>query len=793
MAHIGIRHLIAFLLVAALAACGGKEAQQAKHLERGKQLYAEGAYDKASVELRNVLQINPNNGEAYYYFGLIEEHRQNVQGAFASFLKAAELVPANTEAQTKLARMYLFMGDAQNADSAAAKVLAVHPDDGGALVVKAAVMANKGETKAATELAEQLIARDPRRSDAVALLAGLHQRAGDADKAREVLVRGVTANPNDESIRVALITQLAQTKRFDDIEAQYIELIRIAPANAGYRSGLAQLYVAQGKSAQAEKLLRDAVAADPKDESKQLALAALLTSLKRAEDAQQVLRGALDAQPGAHQVRLALAALQVRAGQADRAVPEYERLIKDDANGAAGATARADLAQLRLQQGRGEEARTLVQDLLKINPRDNRGLMLRSQLQLSGGDAPAAIADLRSVLKDQPNSLDVLARLARAHIANKEPKLAVEVAGSAVDRFPQSVDARLLLAEARAGAGDRAGALEALDTILKAEGRHYKAAITKAGLQMSAREFPAALKTLQAARDAYPREARIPYLMGVAYAAQKDGRQAEASYEAALALAPGTIDPLTGLVGLHLAQRAPEKAVARVQRAAQERPKDVAVHALLGSVLAQAGDDAAAEAAYRGAIAIDPKAAGAWLELSNFYLAKNRGEDAVKALSEGLAQIPGDGMLSHRLATVQHRGGRFEEAIKAYESLLALNAHDDLAANNLANLLLDNRKDKASHERALELLKRFAESTNPAYVDSLGWAYYRLGKYDLAIGHLKSATQRAPNVPIFEYHYGMALFAQGDKVAAKPILEKVIRSGAQFPGIDEARQLVANG
>jgi cytochrome c-type biogenesis protein CcmH/NrfG len=38
---------------------------------------------KARVELRNVLQIEPKNADAYYLLGLIEDEQQNWQSAFA--------------------------------------------------------------------------------------------------------------------------------------------------------------------------------------------------------------------------------------------------------------------------------------------------------------------------------------------------------------------------------------------------------------------------------------------------------------------------------------------------------------------------------------------------------------------------------------------------------------------------------------------------------------------------------------------------------------------------------------
>ena len=106
---------------------------------------------------------------------------------------------------------------------------------------------------------------------------------------------------------------------------------------------------------------------------------------------------------------------------------------------------------------------------------------------------------------------------------------------------------------------------------------------------------------------------------------------------------------------------------------------------------------------------------------------------------------------------------------------------------------MDTRNDKPSQERALELVKRFEASKNPAYADTLGWAYFKLGQYDPALALLKKAVETAPTAAVFQYHLGMALYKKGDLTAAKPHLQKAIEAKAEFPGIEEARQILAAG
>ena len=71
------RLLIIALTVGLLSACGGKEERKAKYLEKGKSYLAEKNYDKAKIEFKNVLQIDPKDANGYLFLGQIEEKQKN--------------------------------------------------------------------------------------------------------------------------------------------------------------------------------------------------------------------------------------------------------------------------------------------------------------------------------------------------------------------------------------------------------------------------------------------------------------------------------------------------------------------------------------------------------------------------------------------------------------------------------------------------------------------------------------------------------------------------------------------
>ncbi len=120
------------LLVTALAAlmlvgCGGAEDRKAKYLERGKAYIAEENWDKARVEIKNVLQIDPKSAEAYYLIGQVEEKQQEWAKAFGNYTKAVELDPELIDARSRLAQFYHAPGQcgykSQNERDGEAKAL----------------------------------------------------------------------------------------------------------------------------------------------------------------------------------------------------------------------------------------------------------------------------------------------------------------------------------------------------------------------------------------------------------------------------------------------------------------------------------------------------------------------------------------------------------------------------------------------------------------------------------------------------------------------------------------------
>jgi predicted Zn-dependent protease len=110
-----------------------------------------------------------------------------------------------------------------------------------------------------------------------------------------------------------------------------------------------------------------------------------------------------------------------------------------------------------------------------------------------------------------------------------------------------------------------------------------------------------------------------------------------------------------------------------------------------------------------------------------------------------------------------------------------------VAANNLAMLLVTFKKDAASVARAKSLSARFADSTNPSYLDTYGWVLFKNGEAAASVPILERVVSKAPNAPVALYHLGMAQSRNGSNAQALGNLSRAVNSGAKFSGLDEAK------
>jgi tetratricopeptide (TPR) repeat protein len=69
--------------------------------------------------------------------------------------------------------------------------------------------------------------------------------------------------------------------------------------------------------------------------------------------------------------------------------------------------------------------------------------------------------------------------------------------------------------------------------------------------------------------------------------------------------------------------------------------------------------------------------------------------------------------------------------------------------------------------------------------DTLAWAYYEHGLYDVAADLLQEALQKAPDNATYHYHIGMVYLKQNNTPAARKQLQRTLQLNPNFPQADK--------
>jgi len=90
------------------------------------------------------------------------------------------------------------------------------------------------------------------------------------------------------------------------------------------------------------------------------------------------------------------------------------------------------------------------------------------------------------------------------------------------------------------------------------------------------------------------------------------------------------------------------------------------------------------------------------------------------------------------------------------------------------------------------LAKRFENSNNPPFLDTLGWLYFKRGDYDQAVPLLRRAHDQMPTAPNFQYHLGAALLKSGQAGEGKTLLRRALESKEVSPATaSDAKKLLS--
>jgi tetratricopeptide (TPR) repeat protein len=156
-----------------------------------------------------------------------------------------------------------------------------------------------------------------------------------------------------------------------------------------------------------------------------------------------------------------------------------------------------------------------------------------------------------------------------------------------------------------------------------------------------------------------------------------------------------------------------------------------------------------------------------------------RDEESVQVLTEALSHMETEDtsmivQAYSALALSYERLKRYEESERSYETALFYEPDNALVLNNLAYSFSERDKELP---RALDMAKIAVakEPNNGAYLDTIGWIYFKMGNYEEAKKWIEKAVQSGRESPAVLEHLGDVYLKLGDREKALHYYEKALR------------------
>jgi tetratricopeptide (TPR) repeat protein len=183
-------------------------------------------------------------------------------------------------------------------------------------------------------------------------------------------------------------------------------------------------------------------------------------------------------------------------------------------------------------------------------------------------------------------------------------------------------------------------------------------------------------------------------------------------------------------------------------------------------------------------------------QLGNLLRRDERWDEAIEVYSQAIGRV---GILEKRhwrmlyaRAIAMERAKRWAEAEKDFLKALEFEPEQPFVLNYLGYSWID----QGMHlERAQDMIRRAVElRPNDGYIiDSLGWGYYRIGKYAPAVKELERAIQIRPEDPIINDHLGDAYWRVGRKLEARFQWQRSLSLEPEKDVVAEIRKKLEHG
>jgi tetratricopeptide (TPR) repeat protein len=505
----------------------------------------------------------------------------------------------------------------------------------------------------------------------------------------------------------------------------------------------------------------------------------VLGAENRWEEAISALERAVDFDPQSEYLQLLLAKVYLHQGQPQRAVTVLDQFLTKNPDSVVGHTLLGDIFNYQHDY---VAALGSFLDGLKLSP-DDPDLQLRQALALAHlNRTDEAITVLDGLLKQQPENL--LAQLALARFYIKQSKL--DKATSLYERLMEQepVQPQAVLEYGHLLEQQDPDAAYAL----------YRSFVTENPRAVGIRQRLAqyylmhgqrkdALAQYQIIRQQLPDSLRVVNQIGLVHLELENWSEAEKDFRLLLDKGYQQDSSRYYLAMALTSQQKITEAIAVLEPLTENSPVYTEARLQLAYLYKQSGQND------KAVIVLEKMVEHGILHPEvYYYLIAFLGDraDYERALSVAIAateKFPDNTQLLYQLGVLYEKIGKRQIAVATMEKVLALDAAHADALNFLA---YDQAERGENLPLALSRAEKALESKPSGYIiDTLGWIYYKMGRYPESRKQLEKAAELHPEDAVIGEHLGDLYVAMKLWDKAKTVYRRVLETNPEMKQVEE--------
>ena len=605
-------------------------------------------------------------------------------------------------------------------------------------------------------------------------LAGVYNRTDYIDKAVSEYKQAITADPESLFLRVELAELYWRVSRVGDAIHEAEDVLKSDPNYPDAHRLLARVYWHMLGDSQTEKTnkenLRKAIEhmealtqLEPKDTDSWQVLGRLYKLDNQEQKAEEAFKKVLNVDPDSKGGLTSLAQLYFEQGDYAGAVELLKKIPEADLD----PSLLGMLGYAYSQMHDFESAVATYEKALAKDPENQELRRAYADALMDMGNTPAARTEFEKILKADPDDGSTYLRLAqldrqegRFDQARKELERARTLPQPDDTKIQYNMKIQYEQALLEDAAGNQDKAIELLQGLVKS--------------------------SEQAENQYTPAEAnnRALFLerLGLIYRAQRKYPPALQAFQQIVALGKAQAprgEELT-VDTMRLTHQLP-KALDEVNSAVQKSPEERSLRILRAYVVGELGRVGEAVSQLQALMNNTPADRELYLSIAQVYSQAKQFAEAEQAANKALgysSKAEEEGYSRFMLGSIYERQKKYDLAEEQFKKVLAADPLNASAANYLGYMLADRgvRLEESVKyiQKALEL-----EPNNGAYLDSLGWAYYKMNRCDLAEPPLEKAARLMSDDPTIHEHLGRLYLRMGKETLAEQEWERALKDWPQ--------------